>query len=77
MARLLRRRAVQLGSLFTLRGCRLPCLRCVTVVGLLLMLPSATAAQPDEGTSAIPRMPWGDPDLQGIWLYQTSTPLEP
>ena len=40
------------------------------------MLPSATAAQPDEGTSAVPRMPWGDPDLQGIWLYQTSTPLE-
>ena len=39
------------------------------------MLPSATAAQPDDA-SAVPPLPWGNPDLQGIWLYQTSTPLE-
>ena len=23
-----------------------------------------------------PRTPWGDPDLQGLWSNQTSTPLE-
>ena len=26
--------------------------------------------------SGSPRFPWGAPDLQGIWLYWTSTPLE-
>ena len=25
---------------------------------------------------SLPRTPWGDPDLQGIWFYQTQTPLE-
>ncbi len=24
----------------------------------------------------LPRLPWGDPDLQGIWFYHTLTPLE-
>ena len=75
MARSLRRRAARVGSLATVAGGRLPCLRCVTIVGLLLMLPSATAAQPDDA-SAVPRLPWGTPDLQGIWFYQTQTPLE-
>ena len=23
-----------------------------------------------------PRTPWGDPDLQGIWIGSTLTPLE-
>ena len=75
MARLLRRRAGRFGSLATVTGRCLPHLRCVTIVGLLLVLSSATAAQPDDA-SAVPRLPWGDPDLQGIWHYQTQTPLE-
>jgi hypothetical protein len=28
------------------------------------------------GTYDVPRTPWGDPDLQGQWNSQTSTPLE-
>ena len=68
MARSLRRRA-RLGSLTASRGrgiCRL------AILGLLLILPGVTTAQ----TSEVPRLPWGDPDLQGIYLYQTQTPLE-
>jgi hypothetical protein len=37
----------------------------------LVGLPVALRSQ-----SASPRMPWGAPDLQGIWLYWTETPLE-
>ncbi len=29
-----------------------------------------------QSDSAVPRLPWGDPDLQGVFLYQTLTPLE-
>src|SRR5688572_6702482 len=34
--------------------------------------PSAAARQ--GGT--LPRTPWGEPDLQGVWNYGTMTPLE-
>jgi hypothetical protein len=41
----------------------------IAVVGL--------AGQPAEGRQyRTPRTPWGDPDLQGLWSNQTSTPLE-
>ncbi len=77
MTRSLRRRAARLGpTAVTVTGGRLPCLRCVAIVGLLLMLPSATAAQPTDDTSAVPRLPGGAPDLQGIWLYWSETRLE-
>lgn len=33
-----------------------------------------TAAPADGGATA--RLPWGDPDLQGVWNYATITPLE-
>ena len=36
---------------------------------------AATAATVRK-TSALPRTPWGDPDLQGIWTNTTTTPLE-
>ena len=41
----------------------------------LLMLPPAAAGQ-GEQADAVPRLPWDVPDLQGIWLRQSSTPLE-
>ena len=55
-----------------------------TVVLMLLMAASVTAvpaaAQPPTGASGgrqtAQRMPWGDPDLQGIWNNFTITPLE-
>jgi hypothetical protein len=37
----------------------------------------STAARANEGAStAVPRTPWGHPDLQGVWDYRTITPLE-
>lgn len=38
--------------------------------------PVSALAQDDEGSWAIGRTPWGDPDLQGIWNSKTTTPLE-
>ena len=46
----------------------------VTLIGLLI-LPPAAVAQVGQA-DAVPRLPWGVPDLQGIWLRQSSTPLE-
>ncbi len=36
----------------------------------------SSAATAPADTSTPPRTPWGDPDLQGIWNNNTSTPLE-
>ncbi|MXY16847.1 MAG: hypothetical protein F4Y57_07580 [Acidobacteria bacterium] len=36
------------------------------------LLPAPTAAQ-DYG---VPRTPWGEPDLQGVWDFRTVTPME-
>ena len=38
----------------------------------LAITPLFAAAQSSTGT----QMPWGDPDLQGVWDYRTITPLE-
>jgi hypothetical protein len=41
--------------------------------------PAPKAAEPIKTTpkkTALPRTPWGDPDLQGVWNDATSTPLE-
>ena len=72
MARVLRRRA-QLGSL---TASRREGIRCLAVLGSLLILPGLTTAQPTDDTSAVPRLPGGAPDLQGVWLYWTATPLQ-
>ena len=74
MARCLRRCA-RLGSP-RVRGGRLPMIPWILLVALLLLLPVAGVAQSDEGTTAVPRTPWGHPDLQGIWNNATTTPLE-
>ena len=36
----------------------------------------SSASLPASGQSALPRTPWGDPDLQGVWEYWTFTPLQ-
>ena len=46
----------------------------IALIGLL-MLPPAAVGQVEQADAA-PRLPWRVPDLQGIWLRQTSTPLE-
>jgi hypothetical protein len=38
--------------------------------------PSTKAAALVKTSSTVPRTPWGDPDLQGIWNNSTTTPLE-
>src|SRR5437667_7233047 len=38
---------------------------------------AARAARPaPKASSAKPRTPWGDPDLEGLWSNTTTTPLE-
>lgn len=37
---------------------------------------TAAPAKPAARASTPRRTPWGDPDLQGIWNFATSTPLE-
>src|SRR6476620_974665 len=44
-------------------------------VGLAQSQPAA--ARPTTAAKGkVPRTPWGDPDLQGVWDYKTITPLE-
>jgi len=38
--------------------------------------PHAAKAAAPAGKRALPRTPWGDPDLQGVWNDATSTPLQ-
>ena len=47
-------------------------MKITAITALLLLLPALAAA--DEWQQ--PRMPWGDPDLQGIWTNATLTTLE-
>ena len=57
--------------------------RFLVAASLLVVLAPVSAApaagqtrdSASEGWTA-PRTPWGDPDLQGQWNSQTSTPLE-
>ena len=47
------------------------------VLGVVALLPVSAVAQTDGAeTWTLPRTPWGDPDLQGIWDFRTMTPLE-
>ena len=45
----------------------------LTVAALVAVSPVVLLGQSDD---RIPRTPWGDPDLQGVWEYWTFTPLE-
>ena len=42
----------------------------------VLAIAAAGAAQTARSADGVPRTPWGDPDLQGVWDYWTFTPLE-
>lgn len=46
----------------------------IVLVGLLTL--SLAAVAQVEQVDTVPRLPWNVPDLQGIWLRQSSTPLE-
>ena len=42
------------------------------VIAVVAMTPLLAVAQ----STTVARMPWGDPDLQGVWDYRTITPLQ-
>ena len=45
----------------------------VRVLGQTAAAPAAASA---ANTTAVPRTPWGEPDLQGIWTNEFDTPLQ-
>jgi hypothetical protein len=51
-----------------------------TVGAIISMSVTRTSAQAPATSAAAPapapKTPWGDPDLQGIWLDETDTPLQ-
>src|SRR5437773_8659799 len=49
-----------------------------TAIAIISLPPVPLGSQtPKTATpSALPRTPWGDPDLQGVWNFATLTPLE-
>ena len=47
--------------------------RLLIVIVVVCLAPSSVAGQ---SASTAPQTPWGDPDLQGIWANDVSTPLE-
>ena len=47
----------------------------VLASALLLLVPGSAAAQPVESADML-RTPWGRPDLGGVWVNGTPTPLE-
>ena len=57
---------------------------CAAVIAIVSLTPVPAAAQAGSGGGAqvaadtwtLPRTPWGEPDLQGIWDFRTMTPLE-
>ena len=50
--------------------------RHVGTIAALVLLVSAPAAGQSATGEHVPKTPWGDPDLQGIWNHGTITPLE-
>lgn len=55
------------------------CARVVAATVVAGVLASATiggVAGQGGGETSIPRMPWGDPDIQGVWSYASLTPLQ-
>ncbi|MYN63466.1 MAG: hypothetical protein F4X11_00300 [Acidobacteria bacterium] len=56
------------------------CLPAVCIlVAVAVLVPVAGAGQSRSSASddwTAPLMPWGDPDLQGIWDFRTITPME-
>ena len=62
------------------------CCRVLGSAGLMVFLLAAASATPAHAQwtpdrlaaveSELPRTPWGDPDLQGLWNNSTTTPLE-
>lgn len=48
----------------------------VAAAGVLAQAPARAAAPAADPSYTVPRTPWGDPDLQGVWDYRSITPME-
>jgi hypothetical protein len=51
----------------------------VFLLAAVFMIPASGQApkkRASPGTWTVPKTPWGDPDLQGVWNDATSTPLQ-
>lgn len=50
---------------------------CVVAASDVAVLPlSSQVRTASDAVRTQPRTPWGDPDIQGLWIYATLTPLE-
>ncbi len=47
-----------------------------STVGRARQAPGASGTAPAASDWKVPRTPWGDPELQGVWSFATYTPLE-
>ena len=45
------------------------------VIAVVLATPIPASAQ-TPGAAAVPRTPWDQPDLQGVWDFRTITPMQ-
>ena len=70
-------RAVRKGSRLTVKGL-VSFLLLAVVAASIGMDAQTTGRQPAAAArqGTVPRTPWGEPDLQGVWNYGTMTPLE-
>ena len=46
------------------------------LIAMVALAAVTVAGQSATTTRTLPRTPWGDPDLQGVWSIATITPLE-
>ena len=57
-----------------------PCLAALALLPAFVLQPAvaqdAAFAPAGESDWSGPRTPWGDPDLQGVWFYEATIPLE-
>ena len=76
MARSLRRRAVRVSQFDFLRDSPSHGQLVILVIAVLALAPVSAWAQTIDGDAGPPRTSWGDPDLQGVWISNSATPLE-
>ncbi len=48
----------------------------VAAVALMRLAPVPIAAQAQTAKAPVPKTPWGEPDLQGVWTYAFQIPLQ-
>jgi hypothetical protein len=48
----------------------------VAIASVLVVANHAPAASAEAPAAAVPKTPWGEPDLQGIWTVESDTPLQ-